>query len=39
MNVKRDPVGMARLLEYSGGRRLVPVIVRGDEVAIGYGGT
>lgn len=30
---------MARMLEYSKGRRAVPVIVSGGEVTVGYGGT
>jgi glutaredoxin len=30
---------MTRMLEYSKGRRQVPVIVVGDAVTIGYGGT
>ena len=30
---------MKALLEASGGRRAVPVIVDGDEVTVGYGGT
>jgi glutaredoxin 3 len=39
VNVKRDPAGLTRMLEYSGGQRRVPVIVIGDRVTIGYGGT
>jgi len=39
VNVKTDTAGLARMLEYSRGRRQVPVIVTGDEVTIGYGGT
>lgn len=39
VNVKRDAAGLARMLEYSRGRRSVPVIVQGGEVTIGYGGT
>lgn len=39
VNVKRDAAGLARMLEYSKGKRQVPVIVIGDEVTIGYGGT
>jgi len=27
------------MLTYSGGRRAVPVIVEGDKVTIGFGGT
>jgi len=30
---------MTQMLEASKGRRDVPVIVEGDEVTIGYGGT
>jgi glutaredoxin len=39
VNVRRDPAGLARMLELSGGQRRVPVIVEGDRVTIGYGGT
>ncbi len=39
INVKKDPAGLARMLEYSKGRRLVPVIVEGGRVTIGFGGT
>jgi hypothetical protein len=37
--VKKDPAGLARMLEYSGGRRSVPVIVENERVTIGFGGT
>jgi len=30
---------MERMLEFSKGRRSVPVIVEGDRVTIGWGGT
>ena len=30
---------MQEMLEYSGGKRKVPVIVDGKKVIIGYGGT
>jgi glutaredoxin len=39
INVKQDPTGLQRMLEYSKGRRLVPVIVEGGQVTIGFGGT
>ena len=39
INVKRDPAGLARMLELSGGQRRVPVIVQDGTVTIGYGGT
>lgn len=39
INVRKDAAGPARMLEYSKGRRQVPVIVTGDLVAVGYGGT
>ena len=39
INVKKDPAGLARMLEHSKGKRLVPVIVEGDRVTIGFGGT
>ena len=38
-NVKKDPAELSRMLEFSGGRRDVPVIVDGDRVTIGFGGT
>jgi len=39
VNVKKDAAGLARMLEHAGGKRQVPVIVEGDTVTIGYGGT
>jgi glutaredoxin len=39
INVKKDAAGLQRMLEYSKGRRLVPVIVDGGQVTIGFGGT
>ncbi|HTI38497.1 MAG TPA: UXX-star (seleno)protein family 1 [Vicinamibacterales bacterium] len=39
VNVKTNAEGMARMLRYTDGRRDVPVIVDGDEVTIGFGGT
>jgi glutaredoxin len=39
VNVKRDPQGLERMLAYSKERRDVPVIVEGDRVTIGFGGT
>jgi glutaredoxin 3 len=38
-NVKKSPDDLARMLEYSAGRRLVPVIVEAGRVTIGFGGT
>ena len=38
-NVKKNPGDLKRMLDYSKGRRLVPVIVEGDAVTIGFGGT
>jgi len=37
--VKRDAAKLEEMLERSGGARRVPVIVKGDTVEIGYGGT
>jgi hypothetical protein len=37
--VKKDPAALARMLTFSKGRRAVPVIVDGDQVTIGFGGT
>ena len=38
-NVKKNPADLERMLGYSRGRREVPVIVDGDKVTIGFGGT
>ena len=38
-NVKKNAADLKRMLEYSEGRRLVPVIVDGGAVTIGFGGT
>lgn len=39
MDVKKDKANMEEMLKVSGGKRDVPVIVDGDKVSIGYGGT
>ena len=39
VNVKKNPADLQRMLEYSKGRREVPVIVEGSTVTIGFGGT
>ena len=39
VNVKTNADGMKRMLQHTNGRRDVPVIVDGDEVVIGFGGT
>ena len=39
VNVKASADAMARMLRHTHGRRDVPVIVDGDEVSIGFGGT
>jgi glutaredoxin 3 len=39
VNVKKDPADLERMLVYSKGQRKVPVIVDGDKVTIGFGGT
>ena len=39
LNVKKNPADLERMLQYSRGRREVPVIVEGDRVTIGFGGT
>ncbi len=38
VNVKKSKDAMKRMLEFSGGRREVPVIVDGGKVTIGFGG-
>jgi glutaredoxin len=37
--VKADPENLEKMLKYSGGVREVPVIVEGDKVTVGHGGT
>jgi glutaredoxin 3 len=39
IDVKKDPAYLKRMLEHSAGRRCVPVIVDGDHVTVGFGGT
>lgn len=38
-NVREDAAALEEMLRHSGGERRVPVIVAGDEVTIGFGGT
>jgi glutaredoxin 3 len=38
-NVKKNPAALERMLGFSHGKRQVPVIVEGDKVTIGFGGT
>jgi glutaredoxin 3 len=38
-NVKADPEKLQEMLVYSKGEQRVPVIVEGEKVTIGYGGT
>jgi glutaredoxin len=38
-NVKKNPAELERMLAFSRGKRQVPVIVEGDKVTIGYGGS
>jgi glutaredoxin len=39
LNVKQDRGALDRMLALTKGRRDVPVIVDGDKVTIGFGGT
>lgn len=39
LNVQADPMHLARMLQLSGGKRKVPVIVDQGVVTVGYGGT
>jgi len=39
LNVKKNRADLDKMLEYSKGARRVPVIVDGDKVTIGFGGT
>jgi glutaredoxin len=38
-NVKKDKAALERMLGFSKGSREVPVIVDGEKVTIGFGGT
>jgi len=38
-DVKKDPSALERMLAHSRGQRRVPVIVEGNQVTIGFGGT
>lgn len=38
LNVRKNPAELARMLEYSKGRRVVPVIVDEGQVTIGFDG-
>ena len=39
VNVKKNAADLQRMLGYTNGRRAVPVIVDGEQVTIGFGGT
>jgi len=39
VDVKKDTFGLQEMLRLSGGKRQVPVIVEGEKVTVGYGGT
>jgi glutaredoxin len=39
VDVVTDEKNMEKMLKLSRGQRKVPVIVKGDDVTIGYGGT
>jgi glutaredoxin 3 len=39
VNVKKDAAALERMLTFSRGQREVPVIVDGETVTIGFGGT
>ena len=39
INVRTDALHLARMLQLSGGKRKVPVIVEQGVVTIGFGGT
>jgi hypothetical protein len=38
-DVKQDPEAMRRFLQLSGGGRRVPLIVEGDRITVGFGGS
>ena len=39
VNVKKSSADLERMLVYSKGQRRVPVIVEGENVTVGFGGT
>ena len=39
VNVKKSSADLERMLVYSKGQRRVPIIVEGENVTIGFGGT
>jgi glutaredoxin 3 len=39
LNVKKNAAELERMLRYTKGQRQVPVIVEGETVTIGFGGT
>jgi hypothetical protein len=39
VNVKQNAAELQKMLGYTNGRRSVPVIVDGDQVTVGFGGT
>lgn len=39
VNVRKDAAGLQRMLELTGGKRRVPVIVIDGKVTVGFGGT
>lgn len=39
MNVRKDDWRLPEMLDWSGGRRAVPVIVEDGQATIGFGGT
>ena len=39
VNVRKDTAGLQRMLELTGGKRRVPVIVIDGKVTVGFGGT
>ena len=38
-NVKKSAPDLSEMMKHTGGEREVPVILEGDTVTIGYGGT
>jgi hypothetical protein len=39
VDVKKDASRLPEMLKLSGGRGVVPIIVEGEKVTVGYGGT
>jgi len=37
-NAKEDPEALRQMLELNGGQRLVPTLIQGDQISVGFNG-